>query len=88
MQILLGSLVGGKIAQATASFVAVAGLGGWLLIRSYRDDLRDGLGNAYAPRWAVFIAGLLLQLPLLGWVLFLKHQGWFDRPQPTNFLSR
>ena len=76
---ILGYLLDRKIAGGFAGFGALAFLGLTLLVRGIRGDIYNWLGEKSAPRWSYIVAGVLFMLPLLGWIVFLSHQGWFER---------
>jgi len=81
-----------KIIGGFFSFGALAVLGLALLIRGVRRDVYDWLGETRASRWTFITVGLILQLPLVGWVVFLVRQGWFARwsqctPSPLLFVT-
>jgi hypothetical protein len=73
----LFEIAGPRIAGGFIGFGILAMFGLSLLVRGIRDDIYDWLGNAPASRsWFIF-AGVLFQVPLIAWILFLVHQGWF-----------
>lgn len=41
------------------------------------DTLMPGTNFTYLPKWLFVTAGILLQVPLIGAVIFLKHIGYF-----------
>ncbi|MGB8356176.1 MAG: hypothetical protein WCD79_19925 [Chthoniobacteraceae bacterium] len=49
------------------------------LYKGYNDDIYDWLGEKSAPRWSYIAFGLLCQCPLIAYIVFLKHQGFFDK---------
>jgi hypothetical protein len=48
-----------------------------LLFRGLRGEIADSLGAAVAPRTVFMVGGILLQLPLAGYTLFVWRQGLF-----------
>jgi hypothetical protein len=48
-----------------------------LLMRGFRGDILDSSGMAVAPRGLFIAGGILLQLPLIGFTLFVWKQGLF-----------
>jgi hypothetical protein len=48
-----------------------------LLTRGFRGDILDSSGMAVAPRGLFIAGGLLLQLPLIGYAVFVWKQGLF-----------
>lgn len=41
------------------------------------DTLMPGTTFTYLPRWLFVTTGVLLQLPIVGAVIFLRHIGYF-----------
>jgi len=76
---VIASLIDQKIAAGFIGFGGLAVIGFRLLVRGARDDIYDWIGEKPAPRWAFIAAGILLPLPLIAWIAFLFHQGWFQR---------
>ena len=72
-----GWSLNGRIAAGCVVFVVLALLGLQLLIRGIRDDIYDWLGHASISRLCFVTCGIVLQLPLIAWIVFLIHQGWF-----------
>jgi hypothetical protein len=68
-----------KIIGGFLGFGALALAGLALLSRGVRGDIYDWLGEARASRWWFVTVGLLLQPPLVVWVVFVVRQGWFTR---------
>ena len=68
-----------RIGAGFFGFGALALLGLTLLVRGIRDDIYDWLGHAAASRAWFVIGGVVLQLPLVAWILFLVRQGWFEQ---------
>ncbi len=66
-----------RIAGGFIGFGILAIFGLSLLVRGVRDDIYDWLGHARASRSSFIFTGVLFQLPLIAWILFLVHQGWF-----------
>ncbi len=60
-------------------FGALALFGLVILARGLRNDVHDWLGHAPVSRPWFIIGGILFQLPLLGWIVFLVRQGWFEQ---------
>jgi hypothetical protein len=79
MNLGMWTLIDRKIAGGFVGFGVLALLGLRLLVRGIRDDIYDWLGERSAPRWSYILAGVLLVLPLVAWIAFLSHQGWFER---------
>jgi hypothetical protein len=77
--LILASRIDGTIASGFFGFGGLAFLGLRLLIRGARGDIYDWLGERWAPRWSYIAAGLLCLVPLVGFIAFLIHQGWFQR---------
>ena len=75
---LIASLIDRKIAGGFVGFGALALIGMRLFVRALRDDIYDWLGEKVAPRWSYIAAGFILLLPLVAWIVFLVHQGWFE----------
>jgi hypothetical protein len=48
-----------------------------LLIRGLRGDVLDASGMVTAPRSLFIIGGILLQLPIIGYTIFVWKQGFF-----------
>jgi hypothetical protein len=48
------------------------------LIRGLRGDVLDSSGMAVAPRGLFIAGGILLQVPLIGYTLFVWKQGLFS----------
>ena len=63
---------GGFIAFGVCSFFGLR-----LLLRGFRDDTLDSSGHPVASRGWFIIGGILLQLPLVGFVFFAWKQGFF-----------
>ncbi len=77
------STLDGRVIAGFFGFLALSFFGLRLLVRGIRDDIYDWLGHAPASRAWFIIGGILLQLPLVGWMVFLVRQGWF-----AHLLSR
>jgi len=73
-----GTTLNGRIAAGFFGFVVLALIGLHLLIRGVQGDIYDWLGHARASRAWFLIGGIFLQLPLIAWIAFLIHQGWFE----------
>lgn len=72
-----GWSLNGRITAGFLPFIVLALFGVRLLIRGIRDDIYDWIGHASASRPYFIIGGIFLQLPLIAWIVFLIHQGWF-----------
>lgn len=55
------------------AFGAAAAYGWYLFLKGVRGETRDWLGHEKAPRWLYIAAGLFLQLPLLGYAVFVHR---------------
>jgi hypothetical protein len=69
----------GRVAAGFFGFIALALFGLQLFVRGIRDDIYDWLGHAPASRAWFIVGGIFLQLPLVAWIAFLIHQGWFQQ---------
>ena len=55
-----------------------AGYGIHLIKRGWEHDtLMPGTNFTYLPQWVFYLGGLLLQLPLIAAIIFLKAIGYF-----------
>ena len=70
---VLGRRIGGGI----FGFGALSIYGLRFLYKGLRDDIYDWIGEKKAPRWSYIAFGLLCQLPLIAYICFLSHQGFF-----------
>ena len=70
-----------RVGGGFLAFGALAVFGLRLLARGVRNDIYDWLGHAPAPRAWFIVGGVLCQLPLVAWVVFLIKQGWFTGVQ-------
>ena len=60
------------------TFISLYGLG--LFYRGWKGETCDLLGVLTAPRWVLFTCGFLCQVPLVGLLISLRHQGYFGEP--------
>jgi len=48
-----------------------------LLYKGVRNDVYDWVGETRAPRWSYIAFGVLCQVQLIGFIVFLWRQGYF-----------
>src|SRR5258708_3688613 len=69
-------------------FSLCAALGLRLIWLGSTNQILDSSGLEQAPRWMFIGGGILLQSPLIGFAIFLFHQGFFsDEPFASQRLS-
>ena len=68
-----------RIGGGYLAFGLLACFGLRLLYKGLRNDIFDWIGERNAPRWSYLVFGVLCQLPLLGFIALLRHQGYFEK---------
>lgn len=70
--------MGRPISGGFTAFGLLAIYGIRLMYKGLTNDIYDFMGERNAPRWSYIVFGALCVMPLVGFVVFLVHQGYFQ----------
>ena len=68
-----------RIGGGFVAFGICSAYGIRLIYLGVTNQIIDSIGMEKAPRWMYVIGGALMQIPLIAFTLFLKHQGYFHQ---------